>query len=152
MSTRAANASSLNKLRRKDPISGDVDALGRSAQTSQQSLADYLQSEIEQASLSLDQLSDRTKIPRSTIRALLGDEGSALLPERVYLRGHLNVLLNEMQVADGELGLRLFDLEYDQPIEPETLEAAPTYGVGTMAVGAGLGCVALLAVIVAFVS
>ncbi|MEM7678269.1 MAG: helix-turn-helix domain-containing protein, partial [Myxococcota bacterium] len=55
-------------------------------------LAKQLRAAIEDSKHTIDQLADRTKVPRTTILALVEEPIAAVLPERVYLRGHLKVL------------------------------------------------------------
>jgi hypothetical protein len=79
----------------------------------------------------------------------LGSQEPAVLPQRVYLRGHLASLFAELEI-DRALALDLFDRQYprESKIEPAP---EPRFGPVTMAIVAGLGCIAILAVILAFV-
>ena len=114
-------------------------------------MAIYLRSAIDASGGSVDELSDLTKVPRSTILALIEEPVAAVLPERVYLRGHLKVLCGALDL-DPIAMVDLFDQTY--PLAP----AASELDVGTLpatrraAVSAGLYGIALLAVAVAFAS
>jgi cytoskeletal protein RodZ len=113
-------------------------------------LAESLREQLQRTGMTVDTLADRTKIPRSTIRALLEDPLSAVLPERVYLRGHTSTLAREMGMDVDDV-LRAFDERY--PIEPpEADDLEGSWARRSAIVGAGLGCFALIAVVVAFAS
>ncbi len=113
-------------------------------------LSKHLQAGLDASGQTVDRLAERTKVPRSTIRALLGENISAILPERVYLRGHLAVIAREMKL-DPEESLALFDAE--NPPEENKIEAElePRFGPGTLALAAGCGAIALVAIVLAFV-
>lgn len=112
-------------------------------------LAQCLFQALESSGLTIEELSERTKVPKSTVRAFLGSEEPAVLPQRVYLRGHLGSMARELDVDVGQV-LGLFDAQY--PSESKIEEAPVTrFHPGTMAVAAGLGGIAIFAVILAFV-
>jgi cytoskeletal protein RodZ len=116
--------------------------------TDEQSLAARIQQAMERACISLDQLAARTKVPRSTLRVLLGED-SGLAPARVYLRGHLGLIARELGV-DVEEMLNLFDARYPEVADEhrEVVEISRAKSrASTVAIGAGLAGVGLLAVI-----
>ncbi len=117
--------------------------------TPREALADHLRTSLEKADVTVDVLADRTKVPRATIRALLEEPISGIVPERVYLRGHLWVLAKELDL-DRDTVLALFDAAYPEAPTTEDLAGAPRFGTGSVAVAAGLATVALLAVVLAF--
>ncbi|MEQ8272171.1 MAG: hypothetical protein RKU31_00820 [Deltaproteobacteria bacterium] len=114
-----------------------------------EALADHLRKALDSHDVTVDVLADRTKVTRATINALLDEPASGIVPERVYLRGHLSVLASELNL-DREHTLDLFDAAF--PAEPTTqdLSGAPRFGTGSFAVAAGLATVALIAVALAF--
>lgn len=117
----------------------------------QSNLARHLETALAKAGLSVMELAERTKVPRTTILHLMSKPVSAILPERIYLRGHLLVLARELHANPNDL-LSLFDDAF-----PEQSVAAPEpererFRSQTVAVSAALGGVALLSVVAAFVS
>lgn len=113
-------------------------------------LAESLREQLQRTGMTVDGLADRTKIPRSTIRALLEEPISAVLPERVYLRGHTSTIARELGM-DVEEVLRAFDVRY--PVDaPDTDDIESGWARRSTIVGAGLGCFALIAVALAFAS
>lgn len=115
-------------------------------------LADHLRQGIDAKNLDVDELAERTKVPRATIQSLLDEPTSSLLPERVYLRGHLSVLATDL-CLDREQTLALFDDAYPAaPTTQDLIAQNPRFGTGSMAVAAGLACAAILAVVLAFVT
>ena len=73
-----------------------------------------LKNGLKSESLSVDALAEKTKVPRSTIKHLLGDPSSAVIPPRIYLRGHLVVLAKELKLDEEELR-RFFDESNPEP-------------------------------------
>ncbi|MBX2811126.1 MAG: helix-turn-helix domain-containing protein [Myxococcales bacterium] len=115
-------------------------------------VANELKAAISMADISLDELSETTKVPRTTIRYLLGERVSAILPERVYLRGHLGVLAISLG-ADRTALESAFDATFPLVQEQQAMPVAQTrFRSQSMAVGAALGGVALLSVVAALVS
>lgn len=118
--------------------------------TTNNDLADRLKDQLQRTGATVEALAERTKIPRPTILSLLEEPVSAVLPERVYLRGQTATLARELGMDVDEV-LRAFDARYPEEhgTEPES-----TSGLGRRAtiVGAGLGCFALVAVVLAFAS
>jgi cytoskeletal protein RodZ len=113
-------------------------------------LAHFLSQAIEARGLSVDTLAERTKVPRATIRTLCGSSEPAILPQRVYLRGQLGVIVRELGVA-AERAFDLFDREH--PVEaPIATEDLPKTNARAVALVAGLGSLGILAVILAIVS
>jgi cytoskeletal protein RodZ len=112
-------------------------------------LAAWLAEGLRRRALTVDDLAERTKVPRSTIQSFLDEPISALLPERVYLRGQLCSLARELRLDPVE-GLRHFDARY--PVSPWSEEVAERgrFSVGTITLAAGLGCIAVVAVVLAF--
>lgn len=118
--------------------------------TERSELAETLREQLKLTGMTVDGLAERTKIPRSTIRALLEEPISAVLPERVYLRGHTSTLARELGMDLDEV-LRAFDARY--PVDPpETGDLESGWAKRNTIVGAGLGCFALIAVALAFAS
>lgn len=116
------------------------------------SLARELHAALSQSDVSIEVLAERTKVPRMTILHLLGEPVSAVLPERVYLRGHLGVLASELG-ADRSRLEAAFDA--DNPVDEVEMTRAPErdrFRAQSFAVTATLGGVALLSVVAAFVS
>jgi cytoskeletal protein RodZ len=112
-------------------------------------LAALLDEALERSGMSVDELAERTKVPRATVRAFLGSQEPAVLPQRVYLRGQLASIMRELR-TDSADALEVFDAQY--PSESK-IEAAPDPRLPpmTMAIVAGLGGIAIIAVILAFV-
>jgi cytoskeletal protein RodZ len=99
--------------------------------------------------ISVDEIADRTKVPRATVRAFLGSREPAVLPQRVYLRGQL---ANVARYAGLDVASALAQFDEEHPPESR-IEAAPVprFAPMTMAFFAGLGGIAIIAVILAFV-
>ncbi|MEL7368950.1 MAG: helix-turn-helix domain-containing protein [Myxococcota bacterium] len=111
-------------------------------------LAKQLRAAIEESKHTIDQLADRTKVPRTTILALVEEPIAAVLPERVYLRGHLKVLARALQLDPAQMA-EMFDTAY--PLDASTDNLASSVGPGrNLAVSAGLYGIAIIAVVVAF--
>ena len=116
-------------------------------------VARQLGAALASAGVSIDALADRTKVPTTTIRYLLGEHVSAILPERVYLRGHLGILAHELGV-DRDGFESAFDLTYPAASEPrvEPPPARRRHRAQSVAVSAALGGMAVVSVVAAFVS
>lgn len=114
-----------------------------------QALADKLRGAMSERGVSVDGVAESTKIPRSTLQALLDEPVSAVLPERVYLRGHLGVVANELGLDRTEMN-DLFDRAYPPNQSVSLGPAGPRFSTGSMALVATLGGMALLAVVLAF--
>lgn len=114
-------------------------------------LANFLDRGLKKSNRSVDELADRTKVPRTTIRALLDRPSEGLIPERVYLRGHLSVLADDLRL-DRTDALARFDEAFPVIDTRIVDDALPHFGAGSMAVAAGLAGVAILAVVLAFAS
>ena len=115
-------------------------------------VAQLLRSAIVNAHVSVEELSERTKVPRTTIRYLMGDPVSAILPERVYLRGHLGVLATDLK-ADQQAFEQAFDLTF--PVETKEVFDTPEairFRAHSRALSAAFGGVALLSVVAAVIS
>lgn len=111
-------------------------------------LAVQLRAAIEASNQSIEELAERTKVPRTTILALIEEPIAAVLPERVYLRGHLKVLAQALKLDAAEM-VAAFDEAY--PVASASVEAVPADSpTRQLAVSAGLYGIALLAVAVAF--
>ena len=115
-------------------------------------LSQRLKEAFSRSKIDVDLLAERTKIPRATIRTLLGENVSAFLPERVYLRGQLMTIAREVGMNLDE-ARRLFDRENPatEKVTTEDLES-PRFNAGTTVLAASLGCIALLAIVLAFVN
>lgn len=114
-----------------------------------QALADKLKGAMSKQGVTVETVAETTKIPRSTLQALLDEPVSAVLPERVYLRGHLGVVANELGLDRSEMN-DLFDRAYPRSQNVSLGPVAPRLSTGSMALMAGLGGMALLAVVLAF--
>lgn len=111
-------------------------------------LAALLQKGLEHNSTTIEAVAEKTKVPRSTLRALLGATDPAILPQRIYLRGHVGVFAKELGVDLVEAYAR-FDRE--NPTESRIEEAEqPRVSRGSMAAAAALGGIGIIAVILAF--
>lgn len=112
-------------------------------------LAECLGRALEKKGQSIEGVAERTKVPPATIRALLGSREPAVLPQRAYLRGHVAIIARDLDV-DVDAMLGQFDLEH-----PRDPPAAPVdnsrFHPALITVAAGLGCLAIIAVILAFV-
>lgn len=109
-------------------------------------LASRLREAMQRVNKSVDQIADKLKVPRSTLRALLGDTSVAVLPARVYLRGQLRQVAKEVGLDDQE-AQRLFDEAFPE-VEAEPIERPlPRFKAGPAVIAAGLAGVGVLAVI-----
>lgn len=118
--------------------------------TQKADLASVLRRAIDSAGLSVDELAVSTKIPRSTIRSFLKEPISAILPERVYLIGHLSVLAQELRLDVQEM-VAIYDRE--NPI-PTTTDLVPPKRPNPtkIALAAGLGGIAIFMIVLIVVS
>ena len=112
-------------------------------------LARELRAAIEASGQTIDLLSDRTKVPRTTILALIEEPIAAVLPERVYLRGHTKVLAQALRLDPAAM-MSAFDAAYPVSRPATDPMQAATLPTRKLAVSAGLYGIALLAVAVAF--
>jgi cytoskeletal protein RodZ len=115
-------------------------------------LSQCLKDAQQRSKVDVDTLADRTKIPRATIRSLLGENVSVILPERVYLRGQVLTLARELGL-DPNAAREKFDEE--NPVVQQTVSVdivEPRFNAGTTVLAASLGCIALLAIVLAFVN
>jgi len=117
--------------------------------TERQALADKLKQAIAAKGITVEVVADTTKIPRSTLQALMDEPVSGVLPERVYMRGHLGVVAGELGLDRAEMN-SLFDSAYPCPDRAASGPAVPRLSTTSMAFMAGLGGMALLAVVLAF--
>jgi cytoskeletal protein RodZ len=114
-------------------------------------LSQRLKQALERSKLEVDTIAERTKVPRATIRSLLGEKVSAVLPERTYLRGQLALIAREIGLPRDE-AVALFDAENPvSEIRSSDLDT-PRFSAGTTVLAASLGCIALLAIVLAFVN
>ncbi|MEL6186958.1 MAG: hypothetical protein AAFU79_20220 [Myxococcota bacterium] len=115
-------------------------------------LARELHSALSGSDVTVDVLAERTKVPRMTILHFLDEPVSAVLPERVYLRGHLGVLAEELGADRGRLEAA-FDAAHPADVSEKTpVPQRARFRAQSFAVTATLGGVALLSVVAAFVS
>ncbi|MCA9553526.1 MAG: helix-turn-helix domain-containing protein [Myxococcales bacterium] len=114
-----------------------------------QALANTLKQAISARGTTLDAVAQSTKVPRSTLLALMDEPVSAVLPERVYMRGHLCVVARELGLDSAKIG-ELFDLAYPVKEKVGLTPVAPRFSTGSLALMVGLGGMALLAVVLAF--
>lgn len=103
---------------------------------------------MRQTGRSVDQIADKTKVPRSTLRAMLGETSTVLLPSRIYLRGHMRVIAQELGIDDKE-AQQLFDQTFPQETAEEQPDEMPKK-TAPVAIAAGLAGVGVLAVILSF--
>lgn len=113
------------------------------------SLSAKMNAALDRSGLTVDDLAERTKITRPTIRMFLGSTEPAVLPQRVYLRGHLSVLARELGM-DIEDTLHQFDLMFPRASEMERMERPRTNAAAT-AIGVGLVGIGVFAVILAWI-
>jgi cytoskeletal protein RodZ len=114
-----------------------------------QILASRLREALTARRSTIDVLAERTKVPRSTLRHLFGEPVAAVLPARVYLRGHCLLAAKELGLDADEVGA-LFDAAYPPHAESYDAPSVPRLRTSTLAVTAGLIGVGILAVILAF--
>lgn len=102
--------------------------------------------------LSADALAERTKVPRGCIGAFLAESEAVALPELVYLKGHLKLVCRELGL-DAEAYLSELDAQYGVP-EPEQVRPPPRWWTSsfTRTTAAGVGAIALLAIVMAAAS
>ncbi|MBK6683583.1 MAG: helix-turn-helix domain-containing protein [Deltaproteobacteria bacterium] len=113
-------------------------------------LGQLLQQGLASRGLTVEVLSDRTKIPKSNIQLLLGEDDGGILPARTYLRGHLTVIAKELGLSVPEV-LAALEVSHPAPPQKELIVERRLPAV-TIAVAAGLGGIAILAVVIAFAS
>lgn len=113
-------------------------------------LGQLLQQGLASRGLTVEALSDRTKIPKSNIQLLLGEDDGGILPARIYLRGHLTVIAKELGLSVPEV-LEALEASHPAPPQKELIVERRLPAV-TIAVAAGLGGIAILAVVIAFAS
>src|SRR5262245_42219779 len=89
-----------------------------------ESLSARLKRELERAKIGVDQLAARTKVPRSTLRLLLGEDVIAIAPGRVYLRGHLKLVARELGI-DLQEAEALFDERFPEVEEAREVVQLP---------------------------
>lgn len=112
-------------------------------------LADRLEKAMAAAHVTVEGLAQATKVPRSTLLHFLGADVNAVLPARVYLRGHLVQAAREVGVDEAE-ALSLFDARYPVAQDDDPKVDLERVSTGTMALAAGIASVGILAVILAF--
>ncbi len=115
-----------------------------------EALAETLKKALVDNGTTLESVSNTTKIPRSTLQALMGQPISSMLPERVYMRGHLGVVAAELGLDRAKMN-EMFDQAYARG---EVTKPSPSsrshIGAASVAVMVGLGGMAVLAVVLAF--
>ena len=137
-------------MTRRDETS-EVGTLETTGAGRKDALAQGLQAALDKAHVSVENVSDRTKVPQSTLRWFLGETGAALLPARVYLRGHLLLVAREIGM-DETLARDLFDAAYPKIEEIRDLPEIRRVSGSALALSAGLAGVGILAIILAFAS
>lgn len=115
----------------------------------QSTLATRLREALERKAMTSLSISEQTRIPQTTVQALIGEDVNAVLPPRVYLRGHAGLLADELGIDRTEL-LDLFDQKYPEMIEADEVVHAPRIPVRMVAVAAAMSGVGILAIILAF--
>jgi cytoskeletal protein RodZ len=115
-----------------------------------QTLAELLARAIESRGLTIEAIADRTKVTKSTLAAFLGGTDPALLPSRVYLRGHL-LLVVKMLELDPARALVLFDQAF--PIAADSAPSElPRMSRASVAFAAGLAGLGVLAIVLSVVT
>ncbi|MGF1508519.1 MAG: helix-turn-helix domain-containing protein [Myxococcota bacterium] len=114
------------------------------------SLAARFRDQLKLTGLTIDALAERTKIPRATIQWILEEEVAGVLPDRAYLRGHTATLAKELGM-DVEGALGAFDQRMPRA-QVVSDEAQPVFPRNTALVGAGLGCLAVITMVLVFAS
>ena len=109
-----------------------------------------MQAALRTSAFDVAALADRTKIPRATVRFLLGEDVSVILPERVYLRGQVAAISRELGLDPAE-AKATFDREHPEVARPEHLSGGRALSHRSLAVAATFGCIAIVAVVLAFV-
>lgn len=118
--------------------------------TSEKPIARRLADAIKTKGLTVEQLAERTKVHRSTLLALLDEPINAVIPPRVYLRGHALVVAKELGVPSAEAGA-LFDESFPESGDDSIDLTGPHFARAHMAIAAGLGSIAILALVLAIV-
>ena len=113
-------------------------------------LATKMKEALEGADLTIDDLAARTKVPRSTLRALNGEDVNALLPGRVYLSGHWLLAARELGIARDE-ATALFDETYPVEASGDPIVDLPRLSPAAALLAAGLSVVGIVAVVLAFI-
>lgn len=113
-------------------------------------LARRLAEAIATKGLTVEQLAERTKVHRSTLLALLDEPINAVIPPRVYLRGHALVVARELGLPAEEAS-RLFDETFPESGDESIDLTGPAFARAHMALAAGLGSIAILALVLAIV-
>jgi len=114
-------------------------------------LAADLTRALDARGMTLDDLAVRTKVPRSTLRALFGHEDLVVLPGRVYLRAHLRLVIDELAM-NVETTLSAFDRAFPTEVDLVPLAKLPRVSPGAVAIAAGLTGIGLLAIVLSIVS
>ena len=112
-------------------------------------LAQLLKQGLEQRGLTVEAVSERTKVPRSTIAWFLGATSPTIVPQRIYLRAHLGVIARELGLDLAEAWDR-FDRENPTESKIEVVSHQPRFSRVSMAAAAALGGIGIIAVILAF--
>jgi cytoskeletal protein RodZ len=113
-------------------------------------LAKRLAEAIAEKHLTVEQLADRTKVHRSTLLALLEEPINAVIPPRIYLRGHTLVVARELGIPVDEAA-SLFDESYPEGGDDSIDLTGPRFPRAHVALAAGLGSIAILALVLAIV-
>jgi cytoskeletal protein RodZ len=116
----------------------------------EKALAALIKPQLNRRGLTVSALADRTKVPASTIRWLLGEDIFAVLPGRVYLRGQTRAIAKELGLSEGDV-LSAFDAAFPKPDEVDPDPTEPLRRRAAL-IGASLGCAAIVMVVIAFVS
>jgi cytoskeletal protein RodZ len=121
--------------------------------SSGQPLASRLKEAIDRNGTSIDRVSNNTKVPRTTVRALIGEVNEpSLVPARVYLRGHLKLIAAELGIPQDEAE-RLFDESYPAAQIDTALNAdLPRFRPSLVAIAGALAGVGILAVILSILA
>ncbi len=117
-----------------------------------QTLADLLAQKIATRGLSIETIAERTKVTKSTLQAFLGSvPHPSMLPSRVYLRGHLLLVVKLLEL-DQEQALALFERAF--PAQPDLLPSSdlPRMSRASMAFAAGVAGLGVLAIVLSIVA
>lgn len=116
-----------------------------------ETLAELLARAIDKKNLSVEAIAERTKVTKSTLQAFLGATDPALLPSRVYLRGHL-LLVVKMLELDEKQAITLFDRAFPVQTESALSSDLPRMSRASMAFAAGFVGLGVLAIVLSIVT
>lgn len=123
--------------------------------TTKRALGKDLERALKDRDVTVEQLAERTKVPRGTIAAFLDEPGCcAALPELVYLKGHLRLVCRELGL-DPEDHLEELEQRFaaaKPEVSDEPRRARWWANSFTRTTAAGVGALALLMMVMAAAS